>query len=172
MYTLKKGDVFSLESLKHDKSLHRRWETNEVLYIDEQVLIGTNHQTNVHEANKKEWRTDERSIFYLDKNYWFNIIILFNGSDHYYYCNLCSPFQYESGKVQYIDYDIDLIVQADGSYKVVDQDEFTQNSKEYHYPQAVIDQLRADQIILEDWIKERKGPFARDFIPTWLNQTK
>lgn len=169
MPTLKQGDVFSLESLKHDKKLHRRWETNEVLYIDEQVLIGTNHQTNVQEANKKEWRTDERAIFYLTRGYWFNVIILFTKAEHYYYCNLCSPFKYEKGKVQYIDYDIDIIVQADGSYEIVDHDEFIHNSQQYQYPKAVINRLKDDQVVLEEWIKQRKGPFAKEFIPTWLD---
>lgn len=172
MCALKEGDIFSLESLKHDKQLHRRWETNEVLYIDEQILIGTNDQTIVQEPAEKEWRTKERAIFYLDKRYWFNVIILFTGTNHYYYCNLCSPFIYENGKVHYTDYDIDIIVQASGAYKVVDQVEFIQNSQQYHYPEAIIERLTADQVILEAWIKQAKGPFAAEFIPTWLDQIK
>lgn len=172
MNPLKIGDTFSLESFKHDKSFHRSWQSNQLLYLDDYVLIGTNNQTEVREAYDKAWRTKERAIFYLDRRYLFNVIILFTASGYYYYCNMASPFSLDEKTVWYIDYDIDIIVQADYSYEIVDEDEFVQNKEKYQYPQLLIEQLKASQTVLEAWIEHGHGPFSQDFIPRWLSKAQ
>src|SRR5690625_3059610 len=102
--------VVKIESLKHDGSFHRSWKENIILHADKDVIIGANHKTIVNEPNKKQWRTDDLAIVYFSKYHWFNIVILFKSeSDYSFYCNMISPFTYDQGVIQYIDYDIDVI---------------------------------------------------------------
>jgi uncharacterized protein len=44
-----------------------------------------------------------------------------------YYCNIASPFIMEQKTIKYIDYDLDIKVFADGSYKILDLKEFNRN---------------------------------------------
>ena len=42
----------------------------------------------------------------------------------YYYCNLSSPFAYDSEALKYIDYDLDIKVYPDMTYTLLDEDEY------------------------------------------------
>lgn len=162
-----KGSTISIESLKHDKSLHRRWETNEILYTDTNIVIGKNNRTMVVERNEKRWRTKEPAIFYFDDRYWFNIILLF-GENYYYYCNMASPFTYANKKITYIDYDLDIIVDDSYAYHIMDEEEFLLHLQQYDYEEAVIQKVMEHKEILIEWIEKRKGPFHPSFIEKWL----
>src|SRR5690625_5899004 len=63
-----------LESMKHDQSLHRRWEDNTILFANKHIIIGANNQTRVDEGKGDVWRTKNPAIFYFDNRQWFNII--------------------------------------------------------------------------------------------------
>lgn len=156
-----------LESLKHDQSLHRRWEDNQVLFANKHIIIGANNRTIVDEGKGEVWRTKVPAIFYFDKREWFNVIYLFKESRPFYYCNLISPFSINGNKIQYIDYDIDFIVQTDYSYSIVDLDEYAANKKKYHYPEMVQHSLANAEKILKKRIKQRRDPFNRRFLKYW-----
>jgi len=155
------GEKIVLNSRKHDHSLHRRWLDNIVIYKDEDIVVGFNHHTIVHEPNKSEWITEHPAIFYFDRRYWFNIILII-ADQPFYYCNLSSPFYFNEGMLQYIDYDVDVIVQLDGSYKIVDQEEYTKNCRFYHYPQEVQYQIKTHLEVLLKWIEQGDGFFKKE----------
>lgn len=148
----------TIESIKHDQSLHRRWQVNTVLYRGDHFIVGYNDGTLVQEKDKPLWRTNQPAIFYFDYRYWFNIVYLLT-KQPFYYCNLSSPFTYDKGVLQYIDYDLDVIVQTNGSYKIVDKGEYTYNSRHYQYPQSVKENISTHLDILLDWVKKHQGPF-------------
>ena len=71
---------------------------------------------------------------------------------------------------KYIDYDLDVKVFPDMSYMILDEDEYELHKKLMDYPD-VIDQIlhkNLDKILL--WIKQRRGPFAPDFIEAWTSR--
>lgn len=153
-------DVIVLESLKHDGSLHRRWETNTILYQDTNIIVGYNDQTSVTEPKKGVWHTDVPAIFYFDQRYWFNVVFILD-EQPFYYCNLSSPFTFKNGVLQYIDYDLDVVVQLDGSCKIVDEMEYEVNKRYYHYPINVQQHIPQQLAILLEWIYMEKGPFNK-----------
>ena len=162
------GSTIAITSLKHDLKLHRRWKENIVLFADDHVIIGGNDQTIVEEANRGVWRTTEPAIFYFDRRFWFNIILLKSENNFYYYCNLSSPFTYKDKTLNYIDYDIDVIVQSDFSYQIIDQDEFEENRVKYNYPKHISRSIMKGTAELEDWIRGRKDPFNETFFNHWF----
>lgn len=155
------GEKIVLDSIKHDQSLHRRWLENIVLYKDEHIVVGFNHHTIVHEPNKLEWRTEYPAIFYFDRRYWFNIVLILSNQP-FYYCNLSSPFYFEEGILQYIDYDLDVIVQLDGNYKIVDEKEYKENCHYYHYPQEVQYHIETHLEVLLKWIEQGNNFFRKE----------
>lgn len=167
MVNLHTGDQFKIISTKHDGLLHRSWEKNIVLSYENGILVGGNNQTLVTEANGNAWRTTEPALFYFTKQHWFNVIIVFEKSEHYYYCNISSPFKWIGDALHYIDYDIDLIVKSDYTYDIVDENEFVKNKQTYLYPDYVEKEAydAIDQLV--GFIEMRKGPFSPFFIQKW-----
>ena len=47
----------------------------------------------------------------------------------FYYCNIASPYIIDDGLIKYIDYDLDLRVFPDGSFKVLDRNEYRYHKK-------------------------------------------
>ena len=50
----------------------------------------------------------------------------------YYYCNIASPYIIDGKAIKYIDYDLDLRVFADGSFKVLDRGEYNYHKNKMH----------------------------------------
>ncbi|MEI3606421.1 DUF402 domain-containing protein [Pseudogracilibacillus sp. SE30717A] len=162
------GSKVEIVSLKHNKQLHRCWKENIILFHNNDQLIGANNETIVEESDGQKWETTEPAIFYFDKRYWFNIITLFEKNDYYYYCNLSSPVTYKNQTLQYIDYDIDVIVQSNLDYQIVDQQDFKDNAETYAYSSAIKKSVDEGLHMLIDWIETEKGPFKQSFPNKWF----
>lgn len=166
------NDIVTIESIKHDRSPHRKWLENKLLHRDDAVLIGMNYRTIVMNKGGTQWCTLDPAIFYFHKDYWFNTIIIFRKSDYYYYCNISSPFTTSGNKITYIDYDIDIIVEDDFSYKIVDKNEFEERSKQLCYPIDVINEVERAIKQIEQLISSRSGPFHPNFVHEWYDKLR
>ena len=164
------GDsFFQIRSYKHDRILHRVWTENIVLAQTEHELIGMNQATPVIEADGRSWVTEEPSVFYFHKQYWFNIIYIFNSEKRYYYCNISSPFICNDGVLSYVDYDLDVIVYDDLSYKILDEDEYQVNKELMSYDALTQAKIRQSVSLLKKWIRNREGPFQLAFVDKWYS---
>ncbi len=88
----------------------------------------------------------------------------------YYYCNLSSPFAYDSEALKYIDYDLDIKVYPDMTYTLLDEDEYEKHSQIMQYPPVIDTILKRNVAQLTQWIHQRKGPFAPDFVDMWYER--
>lgn len=71
----------------------------------------------------------------------------------------------------FIDLDLDLVYR-NGVWQVVDEDEFMENQRLYHYPVELIERTRASLLNLQERIAQQQFPFDGDldaFIPTVMN---
>ena len=108
------------------------------------------------EADGSFWKTKEPAILYFFKDRWYNIIVQLKKNGIYYYCNIASPYIIEDQTVKYIDYDLDLRVFPNGSYKILDRMEYQYHKKVMHYSKVL------DQIIncsLKELIQEYRNHF-------------
>jgi len=167
MNNLNVGSVFKIISSKYNGTFHRSWEKNIALSYNGETLIGGNDRTIVKEANREEWYTKERAIFYFHKYSWFNVIVVFEVDEYYYYCNISSPFTWKNEALHYIDYDIDIIVRSDFAYEIVDEDEFNKNKKTYTYPLQVQQQVYDAVDHVKSLIQKRVPPFSDSFVQKW-----
>ena len=166
----KEGEKVQIHSYKHNGSIHRMWEETTILKGTQSLVIGANDRTVVTESDGRTWITREPAICYFHANYWFNVIGMLREEGVYYYCNLSSPFAYDSEALKYIDYDLDIKVYPDMTYTLLDEDEYEKHRKEMNYPE-VIDRILHNHVEeLKGWIRQRKGPFAPDFIDIWYER--
>ena len=164
------GDIVQIHSYKHNGQIHRVWQETMVLKSTPKILIGANERTLVTESDGRTWLTREPSITYFHTELWFNIICMLREDGVYYYCNMRSPFVFDHNAIKYIDYDLDVKIFPDMSYTLLDEDEYEQHKQEMNYPPVIDSILKANVNKLINWIQQRRGPFAPDFIEAWTNR--
>ncbi|MDN6070437.1 MAG: DUF402 domain-containing protein [Lactococcus raffinolactis] len=166
----KEGDFITIQSYKHDGSLHRTWRDTMVLKTNENSIIGVNDHTLVTESDGRRWVTREPAIVYFHKKFWFNIIAMIRENGVSYYCNLASPYLLDNEALKYIDYDLDIKVFADGEKKLLDVEEYERHKRQMAYPDDIDFILKENVKILVDWINEGKGPFSKEYVAIWYDR--
>ncbi|MBN2504093.1 MAG: DUF402 domain-containing protein [Bacilli bacterium] len=163
------GSTYKLQSFKHDQSLHRIWAEVTILEENEDCIIVANRRTKVIESNGRYWYTKEPSVSFFYKNHWYNVIGIIKPTGISFYCNLSSPVLYDDEAIKYIDYDLDIKVQPDFSYHVLDWKEYRRHQNEMHYPEAIMDILEAELKHLKLRIESKDEPFKHETIKNLYN---
>jgi len=166
----KEGDFVTIQSYKHDGSLHRTWRETMILKTNENSIIGVNDHTLVTESDDRRWITREPAIVYFHKKYWFNIIAMIREEGVSYYCNLASPYLLDAEALKYIDYDLDVKVFADGKKKLLDVEEYERHRAQMHYPGQIDAILKENVKILVNWINDGLGPFSKEYVELWYGR--
>lgn len=131
--TLHIGDKLQIQCYKHNGKIHRAWDEAVVLDVKKDYIVFGNKKTNVTEAEGSYWKTKEPAILYFFKDRWFNVIAQLKKDGIYYYCNIATPFVIEEKTIKYIDYDLDLRIFPNGSYKILDRLEYKYHKRIMHY---------------------------------------
>ncbi len=163
----KQGDPIVVQSYKHDENLHRIWTNAKVVeHTDERIVIA-NKRTKVIENNGRFWFTKEPSVTFFYKHHWFNCIGILRKDGTYYYCNIASPYVLDDEALKYIDYDLDIKVQADGSYRVLDRNEYDRHKKRMEYPPKLRRILEIELDRLKAMVENREGPFKPGLVESY-----
>lgn len=127
------GDQLQIQCYKHNGKIHRAW--SEAVLLDEKkdYMVFGNNKTIVIESEGNTWRTKEPAIMYFFKNYWFNVIVQLKKEGITYYCNIATPYIIEEDTIKYIDYDLDLRIFPNGSYKILDRMEYKYHKRIMNY---------------------------------------
>lgn len=166
------GELIDIVSFKHGKNFHRKWQGSKVLSSDD-VLIVSNYQPKVTEADGRIHTYPGLSIALFYPEEWWNIVMIYRYNSRLvsYYCNIASPFQVDedSHSIAYIDYDIDLIVQPNRNFKVVDENEFVENRQKYYYPNSISERVELAVQQLSSRVKQGLEPFTQAFATHWYH---
>ena len=133
MEKIKKGDHLQIQCYKHDGKVHRCWDEAVLLDIKKDYMVFGNERTLVTEAQGNTWRTKEPSVLYFFKDRWYNIIVQLKQTGVTYYCNIATPCIIEDGTIKYIDYDLDLRIFPNGSFKILDRQEYKYHKRKMNY---------------------------------------
>jgi protein associated with RNAse G/E len=85
-----------------------------------------------------------------------------DGSTRLWYCNVNTPPEVQEGELRYIDLDIDIVVQPDFSFQVLDRDEFETNGRRYGYSDEEKRQAEKAVEVLSGMIEMRQFPFTEE----------
>lgn len=153
---LKEGQILSIHAYKHNGDLYRSWNNSIVLEDTEKYLVLVNENVTITEINGRKWTTIDPAIWLFFKNDWYNIICMIRNDGVHYYCNIASPFILDSETVKYIDYDLDVKVFPNRSYKLLDLKEFKTNRLIWKYPIPLQNTLWQNINKLKKGIKKRE----------------
>ena len=161
---IKVGDKLKIECYKHNGYLVRTSDEAIVLDVNDKRIVVANEHTLLTEHDGKSHTTNEPAVlfFYTDK--WYNIIGQLKKKGLFYYCNIATPYIIDGKTIKYIDYDLDLRVFPDGTYKVLDKNEYKYHKKIMGYSEILEKIVKKSLNELIDLKKNNEVPFKKEII--------
>ena len=162
------GDDIRLRSTKIDGAPHFEWTCRVIDASPDGVVLHQAAGTPI-KAWKEVWTPNFDAWIYFWRDRWFNVIQSWDagGSLSGYYCNVITPARVVGDELCWADLDLDVSVQSDGTYRVLDEEEWARNVGRLGYaPELVACARRAmDELIAS--VARRAFPFDALEIRDW-----
>ncbi|MDD5865917.1 MAG: DUF402 domain-containing protein [bacterium] len=169
---MKKGDKLTIHCYKHNGKIDRISGEAIVLEDNDEYLVCANNKVKLTENDGRSHRTKEIAILFFYKKNWYNILAQLKKYGLFYYCNIASPFVIDGNIIKYIDYDLDLRIFPDGTFKVLDKNEYRYHKITMKYSDEIdlIVQNSLNELIK---LKEtNEVPFKKNVIEYYYNMYK
>ena len=166
---MKKGEKYNIHGYKHNGKLYKTWD--EAILLDEtnDYYVFGNRNTKVTKIFGKSWYTKETAILFYFKNNWYNVVAQLKKKGIYYYCNIASPVVIDGKTIKFIDYDLDLRVFPDGSFKVLDRGEYKYHKKLMEYPEIIDVILKSELTDLIELVRKKEIAFSPGVVEHYCN---
>jgi protein associated with RNAse G/E len=153
--------TITVRVLKYDGIEYRRWNARLARHEDSLLVLDAEFEDDVQHHLLGGIQRGTRTVEYYWLDCWYNIFRFLNedGQTRLFYCNVNMPPTFEGDTLTYIDLDIDILMQPDFSYQVVDLEEFEANAARYGYPEKLKTQAREAVDELVSMIASRQFPF-------------
>ena len=150
-----------VRSCKHDGRVRRSWPARVARREGSLVVLDAFFAEEIKHnlIGTIEAGTLSTEFFWTDR--WYSIFRFQapGGGLLKFYCNINTPPTFGQGFLTFVDLDVDVLVQPDLSFEVLDEDEFERHAELYVYPdeyrvnvQKALDELR-------HLIENRQFPF-------------
>ncbi len=155
------GEIFTINSRGFDGRIKRSWQCELLKRSGPQLEFLGSFDRDVSHAHLGQISKGTYSFefYWLDKCY--NVFRFHepDGTFRNFYCNINLPPALGHRVLEYIDLDIDIVVDAAGNISVLDEDEFEANSGAYNYGKELIVSAREAVDSLLGMIERRDFPF-------------
>jgi uncharacterized protein len=137
--------------LKYDGQERRRWVAQVVDQVGPLIVLDAVFDEEIQHdlLGTIASGTISKEYYWLDR--WYNV---FRFNDRFY-CNVTQPPRFEDAVLSYVDLDIDVLVESDFSYRVLDEEDFAAAS----YPAEIQNSARQGVEELIKRIENRSFPF-------------
>ena len=153
--------AITINARKFDGKIHRSWKAK---LIEQKgsllIFVGEfSREVNHPDLGVVEKGTTSHEYYWLDR--WYNAFRFHqpNGDFRNFYCNINMPPTFADQTLDYVDLDIDVLVDRDFRYRILDQEEFLKNSRKYNYPKPTIEKANGSLEQVIDLIEKRTFPF-------------
>lgn len=154
--------LVTVRVLKHDGTEHRRWNATLARREGDLIVLDAEFDVDVTHEVLGEIKKHTRTIEYYWLGRWYNVFRFLNdyGGTRLWYCNVNTPPEFKDGALTYVDLDIDIVVQPDFSFQVVDTEEFETKARGYGYSVEVRHEAEKAVDELLGMIELRQFPFV------------
>lgn len=151
-----------VRSCKHDGRVQRSWPARVARREDSLIVLDAFFAEEVRHSliGTIEAGTLSTEFFWTDR--WYSVF-RFHAPDGRllkFYCNINTPATLEPGVLTFIDLDVDVLVEPDYSFAVLDEDEFERHAELYQYPAAYRFKVQEALDELRHLIEHRQFPFS------------
>ncbi|HZI85446.1 MAG TPA: DUF402 domain-containing protein [Pyrinomonadaceae bacterium] len=154
--------MITVRAHKYDGSEHRRWKARVLRQEGPLLVLDATFDQEIKHDLLGTIASGTSSIEYYWLDRWYNVFRFADpsGTLRSYYCNVNVPPEFDGQVLSYIDLDIDILVEPDLTYRVVDLDDFEQNAKLFGYSEDVKTKARQALRRLIELIESRAFPFS------------
>ena len=160
---MQQDDQITVRVLKYDGTEYRRWEARVKRRDGALIVLDAEFEIEVRHDSLGTIPKGTRTIEYYWLDRWYNMFEFLkdDGSTRLFYCNVNTPPTIAGDVLTYIDLDIDILVEPDLSYQVLDLDEFTANAQRYGYSDETKQQAQNALTQLKEMIEVCQFPFQK-----------
>ncbi|HSD46715.1 MAG TPA: DUF402 domain-containing protein [Pyrinomonadaceae bacterium] len=147
----REGDEIVVRVLKDDGRERRRWSARVARQDGPLIILDAVFDEEIQHdlLGRIASGTISREYYWFDR--WYNVF-RFNER---FYCNVTRPPSFDGSILTYVDLDIDILVESDFSYKILDLEDF----ENYSYPTELKQQARQALTELISLVDARAFPF-------------
>jgi len=147
---------------KYDGGEHRSWPADLVEQRGPLIVLTGVFEGEVEHEMMGTISHGTKSVEYYWLDRFYNVFHLTESSGHFrsFYCNIATPPVLAGNVLTYIDLDIDVLVEPDFSYRIIDVDEFETNALQMSYPPEVQRHAKESLAELISLIQQRQFPFS------------
>ncbi len=153
--------MITVRACKYDGSVHRSWRAGLVERQGPLIVLDAKFDEEIRHdlLGTIAKGTASREYYWLDR--WYNVFRFAEpeGQLRNFYCNINVPPDFSGQVLSYVDLDIDILVEPDHSYRILDRDDFERNSIRYGYSVAVRKNVTEALEELINLIETRAFPF-------------
>ena len=167
-----KGKVLTVHCYKHNGNIHRPWDKTTILDETNDYLVCGNNKVKITEATGRTHRTKETAIVFFYKKRWFHVTAQFKTNGLFYKVDIASPFLLDDEIIKYIDYDLDVKIFPDGSFRVLDRNEYKYHKRLMRYSEKLDTILQRELTDLINMIRAEVGPFNKKTVEKYYELYK
>lgn len=150
-----------VRSYKYDGLLHRTWPAELLRQEGPLIVLDATFSAEVIHDLLGTIASGTQSLEYYWLDRWYNVFRFAepDGTLRNYYCNVNVPPTFDGEILSYVDLDLDILVEPDLSYRILDVEEFEKNAEAYRYSVEVKTNARRAVAELVSMIESRAFPF-------------
>jgi protein associated with RNAse G/E len=135
--------------LKYDGSEYRRWNARMARLEGSLIVLEAEFEFDVQHDSLGTIPKGTQTVEYYWLDRWYNVFrfVEDDNSTRLWYCNVSTPATVADAMLSYVDLDIDMLVQPDLTYALLDLDDFEENAQRFGY--SVETQQMAHQAVDE-----------------------
>jgi protein associated with RNAse G/E len=155
------GRTILVRACKYDGSEHRRWPAQLLRQDDSLLVLDAEFPEEVVHDLLGTIESGTHSLEYYWLNRWYNVFRFAQpkGELRNYYCNINVPPTFDNDVLSYVDLDLDILVDPDFSYRILDVEDFERNAERYNYSAEVRENAGRAVDELVGMIQARAFPF-------------
>ncbi|UBH16467.1 DUF402 domain-containing protein [Macrococcus armenti] len=152
---------YNVNTYKYDHTIHYSWKSELIEENESYILLKSLPPRKlIHHTRGQTFVYDNASLEFISKSVGFTINTdIYRNGDIEYYCNICSLPILKENNIDIVDFDIDMIIDKEGKYYFVDEDEFEINKIKYQYPDSLITEVNHLKEKLESLYRNNVFPF-------------
>jgi len=146
---------------KYDGLLHRTWPAELLRQEGSLIVLDAKFTDEVIHDLLGTIASGTHSLEYYWLDRWYNVFRFAepDGTLRNYYCNVNVLPTFDGETLSYVDLDLDILVEPDLSYRILDVEDFERNAEDYGYSVEVRANARRAVDELVRMIETRAFPF-------------
>jgi len=154
--------MITVRAYKYDGSEHRSWNAKVLRREGSLLVLDATFDEEIKHDLLGTIASGTKSIEYYWLDRWYNVFRFAapSGELRSYYCNVNVPPAFDGKVLSYVDLDIDILVEPDLSYRIVDLEDFEQNAERFGYSGDIQKKARQALAGLVELIEARAFPFS------------